>query len=512
MKGFIFRLCVIILIIVIFITSVYSNALNYRLDTFKSSDGDVLYDSMIFTDFTPIKAADGQELLVVGGSVYPDNDRNANRNVFFKLYESDGTFIATSGLNEINCNLLLNDIEKTDYGFAIICEVRGTDESYGKVYEYTPEGKYIRSRSLRYAKQVPQEAGTEYGISTFGGNTYYTATDSDKTVCLDADGKYLFHINNQENSVVNDAVVINNVIYTSGSIYSETGIPGAFIYAYNMTDKSLVWKLENISIQENNSKIYSQIEDIRIIIENETPVSVLAYGKYFDSLSYEKYILDKNINIVEEIDTISKKCLQSSFPLHRTGLTEKVYSNSPYPSAFFATTDISGNLISTKTYEATPENSLSSVSTGSSSIETKENFTACIASVNTTSLTDEIFKTHLEVINSNLETVSQIDENEPTKYKTFFVAATAGKLFTYTTINSTDTFSTKLYSSANDYSKHVKKLQDATDDIYYIREIMQKLPICIMFSMLYVMSRLHSLSRGVGYIPKKKKKKSKNNV
>ncbi|MBQ8165193.1 MAG: hypothetical protein IJZ94_05205 [Clostridia bacterium] len=508
MKGFIFRLCVVILILITIITTIYTDALEYRRDTFEASHGDIIYDSMIFTDFTPIKSADGQDQLVVGGSVYPDNDRNANKNVFFKLYKADGTLIATSGINEINCNLLLNDIEKTDYGFAIICEVRGDIESYGKIYEYSHEGKFINSVSLRYSKHVAQEAGTEYGISLFDGNTYYTATDSDKTICLDADGNYLFHIKKQEDSVVHDAVAIDNVIYTSGSLYNEAGIPEAFINAYNMTDGSLLWSQNDIiKAEENLSETYSQIEEIRIITENNVPVSVVAYGKFFDATAYSTYIKDNNIDLSEELDTVSKKCILETFSLYRTGVTENDYNKSPYPSAFFASADIDGNILGTKIYEADSEKSLSSISTGSASVETKDNFAACTVSVNTVNLTAEYFNTHLEVINSNLDTISEITIVEPTKYKTYFSVSTAGKLFTYTTINSTDSYSTKSFDSAQEYANHIQNLKTATDNIYYVREIIKKLPICIMVSMFYILTRIRSLSRGVGYIPKTSRKK-----
>ena len=160
-----------------------------------------------------------------------------------------------------------------------------------------------------------------------------------------------------------------------------------------------------------------------------------------------------------------------------------------------------------KTYDATPEKSLSSISTGSSSVESIENFAACVISVDTTELTAENFNTHIEVLNSNLDTLSAVDTAEPTKYKIYFSASAAGKLFTYTTINSTGAYSTRLYNSASDYLGHTKKLQTATDNIYLTRETLNKLPICIMFSLLYIMTRIHSLSRGCGYIPKKKKQK-----
>jgi len=501
-KGFFFRLFAVIFILTAVLANIYTDALACRDDAFDASHGDVVFDSMIFSEFTACCSADGKPQLVVGGTVYPENNRNYGKNVFFKLYNADGDLIATSGLNETNCSLLLNTIEKTDYGFAIVCEVRGENENYGKVYEYSHDGSFIKSISIRYSEKLPQTAGTEYGICISDTTTYFTAIDSEKTVCTDAEGKYLLNVANPPNSTVCDAVVTDEIIYTAGSFDDKNGVPKAYINAFSMENSAFLWSRKELVTKNDSSEgIYSQTEEITILTENGLPASLLIYGKYFDSAIYKNYLIKNNIEFEEDIDTAAKKCLRRDFPLYRTGYTLKDYVKAPYPSVFLMSAEIFGDMKKMTLYEADYKKSYSSVSLSTSSVGEKEDFSVCMASVDTVKLDTEKFNTVIKGIDGDLKELYSAEVAEPTVYKTFFTALSGDSFFNYTTINTSDEFSARMFTPLQ-YKSHLLNIEKATEDILFIRKVMDLLPICIMFSMLYIMTRIRSLSRGVGYIPK----------
>jgi len=500
-KGFFFRLGVIILIITAVIGGIYSEALVYRRDTFSAAYGDVMYDSMIFSDITACSSSDGKPQLVIGGTVYPDNNRNAQKNVFFKLYSQIGALVATSGINEKRCSLLLNDIEKTSYGFAVICEVRAENENFGKIYEYSHDGTFINSTYIKYADFAAQEAGSIYGMCTDGEKTYYTAIDSEKTVCTDSEGKYLYSVPHQKGATVCDAVISGNIVYTAGNIYDSENIPKAYLSAFDTAKKEVSYTSKDLIKKNDTSEyLYSQTEDITIITEKGMPVSLILYGKYFDSASYKKYIRENNIEFDDDYDTVAKKSIRESLPMYRTGRTAEDYINAPYPSAFFISADLSGKIKATKLFESDTKCSYSSISATSTTVADKENFSICLTCVDTVSLDTENFNTVIKGFDSTLTQIYETSVTEPTEYKTFFTAYSKDVFFTFTTINTSGSYSAKAYTVA-EYKKHISRLKSYTDDICFINNVLSLVPVCIMVSLFYILTRIRCLQRGLRYIP-----------
>lgn len=502
MKGFVFRLIAVILLIIAVFSAIYKDALAYRKNTFDPSQGDIIYDSMIFTDMTTCTEKDGAQNLVVGGTVYPEDNRNAPKNVFFKLYNSTGAMIATVGINEVDHSLLLNGIEKTPTGFALLCEARGETDSYGKVYHYSSGGEFIESVVIDYADKVAQVPGTEYGISFTENKVYYTAVDSEKTVCADADGKYLFDIKTPENTTVCDVSVTDNTVYTVGSEYDKYNIPKAYISAFRISDASLLWtEKELMTNAPTEDAIYSQTDDMTIITKNGKPTSILLSGKYFDTGVYKKYITDNKLETEEDIDTISKKSLRNDFSLYRIGRTKMDYIKSPCSSAFIISADINGNVKKTNLYATYSNKSVSSVSLSSSVAEDTADFSACIISVDAVKTDSEVFKTTITGIDANLKETYTTVTTENTTHKTYFSAASKDKFFTYSTINTSDKYAAHSYTLA-EYQKHLAELENATNDINLIYKAFELIPLACMISLMYVLTRIRSIKRGGVYIPK----------
>lgn len=510
MKGLVFRLIAVILILVAVFSSIYKDALSFRKKTFSPASGDVFYDSMVFTDLTAFTTKDAEEHLVVGGTVYPDNNRNAKKNVFFKLYNSTGALIATSGISEEEHTLLLNSIETTPDGFALVCEARGETESYGKVYHYSPDGKFIKSVVIDYSDKVPQMSGTEYGISIVGSSVYYTGIDSQRVVCADTEGKYLVSIDNKDNTTICDVAVTDDIIYTIGSAYDKYNIPKAYMYAFSMDSASLLWtKNELVTNAPTDDAIYSQADKIEIITNNGLPVSIVLVGKYFDTGAYKKYITNNKLETEEDVDTIAKKSLRNDFYLYRTGHTKADYVKSPYSSAFFISADITGEITKTNMYETNSSKSVSSVSISKSVAKETEKFVASIISVDAVRSESELFKTSITSIDSNLKEIHSTVVAEKTKHKTYFVPVSENKFFTYSTINTVDKYAARIYT-AKGYVAHLEKLENATNDINSIHEGFELIPITCMISIMYILTRIRSIKRGVLYIPQNLFKRKNN--
>ena len=223
-------------------------------------------------------------------------------------------------------------------------------------------------------------------------------------------------------------------------------------------------------------------------------------GKYIDSSVYKKYVRDNKIDIEDDIDTAAKRSIREELPMYRTGRTTEDYINTPYPSVFFTSVDLESSTPVTKLLEADESLSYSSVSVGTSTIESSENFTICVAEVSATELDSENFDTVIKGFDSSLAQTYSVEVKESSKIKTYFTVLSKDKFFTFTSINTTDTYKADVFTPG-EYSKHIDMLEKYTKDIYSIENIISLIPVCIMVSLFYVMTRIRCLKKGIRYIP-----------
>ncbi|MBQ8827611.1 MAG: hypothetical protein IJZ90_00520, partial [Clostridia bacterium] len=412
------------------------------------------------------------------------------------------------------------DIGRSHLGFAVVCEIRNEDYSYGKSFLYNLEGKFMYSIDLRYDESCVQQAGTEYSISCNVDSDYYTAIDTSNTVLLDGSGTYLTHIEQTNDITVNTSAVSHGTLYIAGSMENEEQVPFAFMQAYDTTENTLLWTQKYLPIDgEDVSLLYSQIDDIYVLSNDSNTDSLIAVGKHFNTEEYQKAVessADANLNADElndsaeaedntdlsdkaddistySIDTIAKKSLSEDRPLYLTAAVKSDYITTPISDNIVIKADSAGHIETFKTYGLGQNMTVASTNVSTSCTADSSDFFIGLAETASADKTDTKLSFTLSVLDGNLSEVYKKEFKTDVNNRTYLIPSAGGGMFAYNSLNTTNKYRTIYFDKLTDYDAYISNLDKANETILFCRDFVAKLPLIVMFTIIYVLARIRAI-------------------